>query len=388
MVDALTSLSGTVGRDEETEGIGTMNLQRVRGGRVYFVSDMHIGDGSHGDVFGNKDDAFLAFLDEVERHGQALVILGDALDFEQAWYFSRIVRAHRAVISRLTRLTDQMRVIYVYGNHDPDIVLFRDILKWQLCDKVVVDGHILAVHGYEFDSYVGRKFEEASFLTRATHLYERVFRTWVRIPLRDYYTLSNRFAYFGFYWLVQFGHLQRWLGRKLKRPHWGRELKAWTDFWTRSALGDPMGITMPAIEALQSGGTYDTIVCGHSHLPGVVPVGDDGDRRYVNLGSWSFANSQYGVWDGKTFHLRDWITGREVRDEQYKPIFEGLADRSYEEWFDDQYLGYLRFRCGGGGLRECVRPPPWPLARRTPPSPSHTELIDTEADVPAPTGAK
>jgi UDP-2,3-diacylglucosamine pyrophosphatase LpxH len=345
-----------------------------------------MGDGSHGDVFGHKDKPFLEFLDEVERHAQALVILGDALDFDQAWYFSRIVRAHGEVISRLTRLTDQMRVIYVYGNHDPDILLFRDILKWQLCDKVVIDGHILAVHGYEFDTYVGEKFEETSVMTKAMHMYERIFRTWIRIPLRDYYTLSNRLVHVLFFWLRRGVDLLQWVGPKVNRPDWGRGLRAWTDFWVRGAMGDPMGITLPAIEALRSGeGGYDTIICGHSHLPGVVPI-DNGTLRYVNLGSWSFGNSQYGVWDGTTFHLRDWITGREVRDEQYVPIFQGLADRTYEDWFQDHYMGYLRFRCGEEGRREGVRPPPWPVAGAVPRPELHTERIDTEADVPAPTG--
>jgi len=380
--DALTSLSGTLGRSEP--GISTMNLQRVRGGRVYFVSDIHLGDGSHGDVFGAKDEAFLALLDEVERDGQALVILGDALDFEQAWYFSRIVRAHQRVISRLTRLTEHMRVIYVYGNHDPDIVLFRDILNWQLCDKVIVDGHILAVHGYEFDSYVGSKFEESSTFAKMFHMYERVFRTWVRLPLRDYYTLSNRFAHWLFWWLVQYNKAVRWTGPRVGRPGWGQEMKAKLDFWTRGVMGDPMGITLPAIEALQAdGGVFDTIVCGHSHIPGVVQL-DDG-KRYVNLGSWSFANSQYGVWDGANFTVHDWISGREVRDEHYRPIFEGAADRSYEAWFDDHYLGYLRFRCGEEALRQGVRPRPWTLQRPPRRLPSHTELIDTQADTPAPT---
>jgi UDP-2,3-diacylglucosamine hydrolase len=106
-----------------------MKLDRVSGGRVYFVSDIHLGDGSHADIFLNKDEHFLAFLDEVEREAAALVIVGDALDFEQAWYLSRILRAHNDVLSRLTKLTDRMRVVYVYGNHDPEILLFKDILR-------------------------------------------------------------------------------------------------------------------------------------------------------------------------------------------------------------------------------------------------------------------
>jgi UDP-2,3-diacylglucosamine pyrophosphatase LpxH len=375
-----TSHQGSLGHDSELDRVRTMNLERVQGGRVYFVSDLHLGDGSHADIFLQKDEHFLAFLDEVERHGTALVIVGDAMDFEQAWYFSRILRAHRQVISRLTRLTHRMRVIYVYGNHDPDIVLFRDILNWQLCDKVVVDGDLLAVHGYEFDSYVGKNFEESSFLTKAIGLYERVFRTWLRLPLRNFYTLSGRLAHYLFYWAVRASRGQRWLAERFGWTDWGRGFAHFVDFWTRTALGDPMGITMPAIESLRDGtGGHSIVVCGHSHLPGIVQVDDD--KAYVNLGSWSFGNSQYGIWDGVQFELRDWITGRTIRDEHYRPIFEGKADRTYEEWFESEYLGYLRFRCGEEGLRQGVRPPSWALAGLGPPTKRRVERIETRREV-------
>ncbi len=370
---------GTLGDDDELARIRTMNLERVQGGRVYFVSDLHLGDGSHADIFLQKDEHFLAFLDEVERHGSALVIVGDALDFEQAWYFSRILRAHRRVISRLTQLTERMRVIYVYGNHDPDIVLFRDILKWQLCDKVVVDGDLLAVHGYEFDTYVGRRFEEASVLTKAVGVYERIFRTWLRLPLRNFYTLSNRLAHYLFYWATRGSRAQRWLAGRLGWEDWGRGFAHFIDFWTRGVLGDPMGITMPAIQSLREGTAgHSFVVCGHSHLPGIVQV--DEDKAYVNLGSWSFGNSQYGFWDGSRFELRDWITGRTIRDERYRPIFEGKADRTYEEWFESQYLGYLRFRCGEEGLRQGVRPPSWATTQLGPPERRQTARIETRQE--------
>ncbi|MEE2828065.1 MAG: metallophosphoesterase [Myxococcota bacterium] len=362
--------------DSELDKVSTMNLERVAGGKVYFISDIHLGDGTHADIFLRKDEHFLAFLDEVEREAQALCIVGDALDFEQAWYFSRILRAHPEVIGRLTRLTDHMRVIYIYGNHDPDIVLFRDILKWQLCDKIIIDGHILAIHGYEFDSYVGQKFEESSFLSRAMMIYERIFRTWIRMPLRDNYTLSNRAIHYAFYWLVRWSRLQRWLAPKIGFPDWGKNLSDTVDFWTRGVWGDPMGITMPAIDALGSLPRFDTIICGHSHVPGVVPAGPSG--TYVNLGSWSFGNAQYGIWDGQTFVLKDWISGRRIRDENYRHIFAGQPDRPFEDWFADQYMGYLRFRGGEEGLRQGVRPRPWGLSLpRSKATPTEPATIDT-----------
>jgi UDP-2,3-diacylglucosamine hydrolase len=375
-VSSETLLSGNLSGDEDSEldKVKTMNLERVSGSKVYFVSDLHLGDGSHADVFLKKDEHFLAFLDEVEREAQVLCILGDALDFEQAWYFSRIIRAHPEVIRRLTRLADKIRVIYLFGNHDPDIVLFRDILNWELCDKIIIDGHILAIHGYEFDSYVGQNFEETSNLAKAFHLYERIFHTWVRIPLREHYTLSNRAAHYIFYWVNRFARLQQFLGAKLKKPTWGQGLRDVCDFWARGVWGDPMGITMPAIQALEKLPRFDTIICGHSHIPGVVSVGEHG--TYVNTGSWSFGNSQFGIWDGQTFTLRDWISGRSFRDENYRRIFSGQTDRSYEDWFADQYLGFLRFRCGEEGLRTGVRPRPYVLSQN-PTRKAAPALVDT-----------
>jgi len=370
-------LPGSLDRKDDAnfEKIRTMNLERVSGGKVYFVSDLHLGDGSHADVFLKKDEHFLEFLDEVEREAQALCILGDALDFEQAWYFSRIIRAHPGVIRRLTQLADKIRVIYLFGNHDPDIVLFRDILKWELCDKIVVDGHILAIHGYEFDSYVGQRFEETSSLAKIFHLYERVFRTWIRIPLREHYTLSNRVAHYLFYWITRFSRLQEALGKRLGRPTWGQRLGAIRDFWSKGVWGDPMGITMPAIEALEKLPRFDTIICGHSHIPGVVSAGEHG--TYVNTGSWSFGNSQYGIWDGQTFTLRDWISGRQLKDENYRRIFSGETQRSYEDWFKDQYLGFMRFRCGEEALRTGVRPRPFGLSQKPIQHDAEPALIDT-----------
>ncbi len=343
----------------ERDLVSTLEVQRVQGGRIYFVSDIHLGDGSHTDIFLAKDEHFLAFLDRVEADASALVILGDFLDLEQAWYFTRIVRAHRDVVTRLTRLAERIEVIYVYGNHDPDIVLFRDILKMKLCDKVQIDDHVLAVHGYEFDSYVGQRFEESGWATRALTLFERLFRTRVRLPLRDNYTLSNRLAHLILAWFAVLGPWLGAIGGWIRRPGLGGGMRGIVEFWGRGVLGDPMGITVPAVEWLAAQPRFDTIVCGHSHLPGVVDVG--GGRTFVNTGSWSFGNSQYGVLGSGGFELHDWMTGRRILDENYRAIFEGRADRGYLDWFRDEYMGYLRFRCGEEALRQGVRPRPWVL---------------------------
>ncbi len=355
----------------------TARVEAPGGDKVYFVSDVHLGDGSHADAFQGKDRYFLDFLDEVEQQASTLVILGDALDFEQAWFFSRIMRAHKQVIAKLTHLAEKIRVVYVFGNHDPDILLFKEILKWELCSKVILDSHILAVHGYEFDPYVGENMDESSFWARTMMLYERIFKTWIRLPLRDNYTLSNRACHYIFLWICRATRALRWFGPRIGKPDLALGWENWVHLWTRGVLGDPMGITRPALAYLEGHPKYDTVICGHSHLPGIV---DDGGRRYINLGSWAFGNSQYGVYDGQEFRIYDWISGRPIRDENYRPIFEGRTDRTFEQWFQSEYLGYLRFRCGEEALLEGVRPRPFAMSRIAPSSEEQSLKIDTASD--------
>lgn len=337
---------------EIVDSVTTVELVPAPREKIYFISDLHLGDGSFADIFQGKDAAFLKFLDEVEAEGKVLVINGDALDYSEAWYFERILKAHRKLLKRLTQLAEKMEVIYCYGNHDTDILLFQDILKWKVCQKLVVGDRMLVQHGVEFDPYISSSFAESDIWVRLLNLYERAFKTWVRVPLADYYTLSNRLTHYLFYYMVRMNRVRvralRWRGQDAK----AQAIEDSISFWTQTELGDPMTITRPVLDRLRED-RYELIVCGHSHMPGIVEL-EDG-KRYVNLGSWTFGNAQYGVWDGQTLVLRDWLSGRVFSDENYAPIFSGATDLTYEEWFHSQYMGYLRFRCGEDTYR--VRPP-------------------------------
>ena len=339
---------------EIVDSVSTVELVPGPREKIYFVSDMHLGDGSFADIFQGKDDAFLRFLDEVEAEAKVLVINGDALDYSEAWYFERILKAHRPVLKRLTQLAERMDVIYCYGNHDTDIVLFEDILKWQVCQKLVIGDRMLVQHGVEYDPYLSARFTESDVWVRLLNIYERTFKTWIRVPLADYYTLSNRLTHYLFFTVVRLQRLRvRWLRwRGLDKA--ACAIEDAISFWTQTELGDPMTITRPILDRLKDD-KYELIVCGHSHLPGIVQL--EGGRRYVNLGSWTFSNAQYGVWDGQRFVLRDWESGRVFGAENYAPIFSGATDLTYEEWFHSQYMGYLRFRCGEDSARARVRPP-------------------------------
>ena len=310
--------------------------------RVWFVSDLHLGDGTPSDVFFGKDRHLMALLANVEREQAVLVVGGDAMDFHQAWTFTRILEAHHDLLSTMSRLARDGKLLYVVGNHDHDLRLYRDILNFQVCDEIHIGDKILVQHGHQYDPYMANHLDN-QWGTKVHHLIERYLQTWIRLPLGEFYTLPNRLAA----WLIHKTAVTLAAWTKLKKfagypASWDR-LQARLDFWARSNLGDPMCIFRPIRERLTND-RWPIIISGHSHLPGVVPVGD---RFYANTGSWTFSSSQYLVWDGEKLTSKDWLTGREFHDELYRPMLDGTIDeKNFWIWWRENYMGWLRFREG------------------------------------------
>ena len=93
---------------------------------LYIISDLHLGDGTRSDAFMGKDQQLLAFLRKVQSEGAHLVINGDALDFHQAWTFTRILRAHSELLGELSRMAETTGVTYIWGNQDQAISVHVD----------------------------------------------------------------------------------------------------------------------------------------------------------------------------------------------------------------------------------------------------------------------
>lgn len=312
--------------------------------RIWFVSDLHVGDATPHDVFFGKDRHLMALVDRVEREGALLVIVGDAIDFHQAWSFTRVLRAHQELFSALSRLARDGRLIYVVGNHDYELNLFSEILHFRVCDELHVGDRMLVIHGWQFDPYLKDALEFGhGWSTSIHHLVERYLQTWLRIPLGEFYTRENRFLF----WLAHkvaivanaWAASMAWLGL----PRSAESLNRYLTYWARSNMGDPMAIFRPAMDKLREG-PWDVLVCGHSHLPGVVEK--DG-RTYANTGSWTFGSSQYLVWDQGRFTCRDWITGGQYRQELYEQLLDGVVyEKDFWQWWRENYMGLFRFREG------------------------------------------
>jgi len=314
--------------------------------RIWFISDLHIGDATPADAFFGKDRHLIALVEKVHAAGEVLVIVGDAIDFHQAWSFTRVLRAHQELFSALSRLAREGRLFYVIGNHDYEINLFHEILQFRVCDELHIgDNDILVVHGWQYDPYLSDAIGHGHhWSTTIHHMVERYLGTWLRIPMGEFYTKGNRLLF----WLA---HKVAWVAnawasgmKAIGRPRSAQSLNAYLDYWAQGNMGDSMGIFRPACEALRSG-PWRHLMCGHSHLPGIVPVGDG--KSYINTGSWTFASSQYVVWDGASFTCHDWITQRQFHAELYEPLLDGVVyEKDFWQWWRENYMGMFRFREG------------------------------------------
>ena len=310
---------------------------------VFFISDLHLGDGTRSDSFQGKDDQLIAFLEHVRAAEAHLVIVGDAIDFHQAWTFSRVLKAHGKLFGVLSSLADTHGVTYIWGNHDADMSFFRDLLRFQVCSSLAIGDLGLVQHGYEYDPFIGPNLEATHHATQVHHLIERALGSWIRTPLEQFYTWPNRLVY----WIV---HKLTMLKNQLPKIGLQQAAAMLTQhelYWVHAQLGDPQGIFEQVRTALRDG-PHQYIVTGHSHLPGKVEIVPG--RFYINTGSWTFNSATFAHWDGKHFSVQDWIRKKTYGDHLYRP----LLDRRWRHmdmmaWWRENYMGWFRFRVAEAG---------------------------------------
>jgi UDP-2,3-diacylglucosamine pyrophosphatase LpxH len=319
----------------------TVNLPEDK--PLYVLSDVHLGDGTRSDAFVGKDRELLEFLAKVRAEGAHLIIAGDIIDFSQAVTFTRVLRAHGDVLRCLSEMAGEAGVTYIWGNHDFDMAMYRDLLRWDVCSAVELGSEILLVHGHQLDPYIAANLRESGVATTIHHQVERVLGTWIRLPIEDFYTLAGRLAWwFAWHWTQVLRAVYGVLAA-LGFPRRGEEHEAYLRYWLQAQLGNPMDL-WPQVGRHLDNGEHRILVSGHSHLPGLVEVSPG--RWYVNTGSWTFRATNYVYWDGERFEVRDWSTGEVVGDEHYRPMLEGrLLGITFDQWWRHEYRGWLRFRC-------------------------------------------
>lgn len=140
------------------------------------ISDLHLGSAPC------QARALVQFLDDV-RDGalptRRLILNGDVFDSID---FRRLKKQHWKVLSLLRKLSDEVEIVWIVGNHDGDAETVSQLLGVEVRDEVVVESggrRVLFLHGHRFDAFIERypwTSRAADFLYR---LLQRVDRSHV-----------------------------------------------------------------------------------------------------------------------------------------------------------------------------------------------------------------
>jgi UDP-2,3-diacylglucosamine pyrophosphatase LpxH len=223
------------------------------------ISDLHLGS----DVCQAK--LLEEFLIWAVEHCRELVINGDIFDDLN---FKRLTKRHFACLKVIRRNTDRddIRLVWVRGNHDGPADIISHIVGVEILDEYVFDNgaiQLLIMHGDQFDTIT-----------------------------TDYPWLTE-IACGVFYYIQKF------------MPH---RAARWIRRITKSFQRNSQLIERRASE-YAAGRGYRHVTCGHTHLS--LEAENDG-VRYVNSGTWTEAPPcPFVVVQGREVRLEFWPPRRE-----------------------------------------------------------------------------
>jgi len=306
---------------------------------VLLLSDLHFGDGSKTDLFAGQDDALIAFVEEQRDLVATIVFLGDILDMPQAWSLRRVLRAHRKLIGYLRELAQTQRVIFVRGNHDWSVD-YEDLFPGATrSEAVLIGARALAWHGHQVDLHMNPGVESSARTTYLHAIAERMAGCRLVPPLEQHDSTANRI---GLSLAVAWARVliaRAALLRRVGRVHRAAELETSVRYLARSVSGDPADL-FGATKRVLLGKDFDTIVCGHSHEPGVVQTPSG---VYANTGTWACGTRSYATWNGQRIVVHDVDSGRAIGDERYVSVPDDTVPQDLFDWWTELWRrGLLR----------------------------------------------
>jgi UDP-2,3-diacylglucosamine pyrophosphatase LpxH len=200
------------------------------------ISDIHLGSD-------NCQAKYLVhFLSEVRRgsmRARQLILNGDVFDSID---FRRLKKHHWGILSELRKLSDEMDVVWINGNHDGPAEIVSHLLGVRCADEFVVESggrRILMLHGHRFDEFISR------------------------------YPLLTRIA----------DRLYQFLQKIDQSHYFAKQAKKRSKTFLRCA----QKIETDAVKYAAKRGC-DAVCCGHTHLP---TASTAGPVQYFNSGCWT-----------------------------------------------------------------------------------------------------
>jgi len=115
------------------------------------ISDLHLGSDNC------QAGALVAFLEQI-RFGDLptprLILNGDVFDSID---FRRLRKQHWRVLSLLRKMSDEIEIVWINGNHDGSAEIVSHLLGVTVRDETVIESggrRILFLHGHRFDEFI------------------------------------------------------------------------------------------------------------------------------------------------------------------------------------------------------------------------------------------
>lgn len=225
------------------------------------ISDLHLGsDNCQARLLGQ----FLHELDE-DRPGR-LILNGDVFDSID---FRRLKKHHWKVLSELRRLSDEMEIVWLNGNHDGPAEIISHLLGVTVQDDYEFTSggrRFLVLHGHVFDEFI------------------------------DNHPIVTRLADAG-YWLLQ----------RLDPSH---GIARWAKHRSKTFLRCTDKIEHGAVALAKQRGC-DAVCCGHTHFPVERTASEP---HYFNSGCWTELPCNYLIIEDGT-----------ARVERFAPVAEAAV---------------------------------------------------------------
>jgi UDP-2,3-diacylglucosamine pyrophosphatase LpxH len=200
------------------------------------LSDLHLGSNN---CQAKNIRRLLESLADQRLSTARLILNGDVFD---SFDFRRLNKNHWKVLSLLRKLSDQLEIIWISGNHDGSAEIVSHLLGVAVKDEFVLSSggrKILILHGHQFDDFIDA----------------HPFLTWV-------------------------GDLVYFFLQKIDRTHYFAKLaKKGSKTFLRCAKKIEDGAREYAARK-----NCQVVCCGHTHHP---TFNEHDSVRYFNSGSWT-----------------------------------------------------------------------------------------------------
>lgn len=224
------------------------------------ISDLHLGS----DVC--RSDDILEFLHYLET--DTLILNGDIFDNLN---FERLKSSHWQIVKKLRKLTKQINLVWIRGNHDKDAEAIAHLIGAVFLSEYIIDEYndraILVIHGDQFDSYINKR----PILSRlADYIYRKIQK------------------------------FDKWRGNNY---HYSEYIKSKSKTFLKSMYNTEQS----ALKYAKKNG-FDGLIMGHLHRS--IHIKDH--IEYANSGSWTQKECNYITVNQGQIKLEKFISGIEV----------------------------------------------------------------------------